>query len=190
MRKRIGCIAIIIAGVLFMSSCTSFQDRISRLLMTSDERKSIRRLEQVLGAIEDKDIEALRSLFSQKGLEETENFEENIDALFELFQGKVLTKEKPSGPTVFEGQEAGYSNRWQQISSFYYVQTDQEKYFFLMEDYPIDERDPDNVGLYLLLVVKAENHDKIFDETEKILFDTVNNVTVEIPRSGVYIPFK
>lgn len=190
MLKRISCIVVIIVGVIIMSSCISYQDRLARLLMSNDEKKSIKRLEQVLDALEDQDAEALKSLFSQKALEETESFEENVDALFELFQGEILTKEKPSGPTVYEGHNDGYSGRWKEISSYYYVQTDKERYFFLMKDYPVDTSHPDNVGLYLLLVVKENDESKIWDESEKIIYDIVDGEIVKIPRSGVYIPFR
>lgn len=62
--------------------------------------------------------------------------------------------------------------------------TDKQKYFFLIDDYPIDTDHPDNVGLYLLLIVKAEDRLKIYDGDQKILYDGDK----EIPRAGIYIP--
>ena len=65
MLKRVSCIVIIV-GVLFMSSCTSLQDRISRLLMTSDERAANKCYEQVVKALEKQDKEAIKGMFSEK----------------------------------------------------------------------------------------------------------------------------
>lgn len=59
-----------------------------------------------------------------------------------------------------------------------------------MDDVPTDTSSPNNVGLYLLLVVKAEYEEKIWDEKEKILYTIVNGEIEEIPHFGIYLPFK
>lgn len=181
-------LVIILTGVFFMSSCSPIKDRFSKLLMTGDEKTSMNRLEQVLEAIENKDNNALKSLFSQEALNETENFEKDINALFEFFQGKVISKEKSDGPTVFDSIDGG--KRRQKISSYFYIQTEKQKYFILMDDFPIDTFNPDNEGLYLILLVKAEDEEKIWDENEKILYDIVNGEIIDIPHSGIYIPYQ
>jgi hypothetical protein len=56
----------------------------------------------------------------------------------------------------------------------------------LLDDYPVDTYNPDNVGLYLLLVVKAEDEEKIWDGDQKIIYDGDK----EIWRVGIYIPLK
>lgn len=189
MTKRIGCILIIL-GVLFMSSCSSIQEKLSKLLMTRDERQSFNRLEQVMDAIETKDTNALKALFSKNALDAAVDFEENAEILFEFFQDGIVSMEKSGGPGVYESKSSKKGEHLKLIRSYYYIQVETETYFLLMRDYPIDISNPDNVGLYLLLVVKAEEKAKIWDENEKILYDTVNGELQPIPRSGVYLPFK
>lgn len=156
--------------------------------MTSDERISINRLEQVLEAIENKDNDALKSLFSLEVLNKMENFQENANALFEFFEGEIISKKMSEGPTVFDNMES--NNHRKKISSYFFVQTDKQRYFILMDDVPTDTSSPNNVGLYLLLVVKAEYEEKIWDEKEKILYTIVNGEIEEIPHFGIYLPFK
>ena len=188
-KKQATCILIIIlTGVFFMGSCSPIKDRLSKFLMTSDERISMNRLEQVLEAIENKDTDALKSLFSQEALNEIENFQEDASDLFEFFQGKIISKEMSDGPTVFDSMEG--DNQCKEISSYFYVETDQQKYFILIDDFPTDTSNPSNVGLYLLLVVRAENEEKIWDEKEKVLYSIVNGAIEEIPHVGIYMPFK
>ena len=63
--------------------------------------------------------------------------------------------------------------------------------FSQLEDFPIDTFEPDNVGLYLLLVVKAEDHDKIYDEDYKIIYDkTTDDELIKLSHAGVYVPIK
>lgn len=187
--RRIGCILIIL-GVLFMSSCSSVQEKLSKLLMTRDERLSFNRLEQVVDAIERKDTNALKALFSKNALDAAEDFEENAEILFEFFHDGIISVEEADGPGAYESKNRREGKHIIKLSSFYYIQTEAETYFLLMRDYPIDTTDPKNVGLHLLLVVKKEEEDKIWDENEKILHDTVNGELQPIPRSGVYLPFK
>ena len=188
-KKQAKCILVIIlTGVFFMGSCSPIKDKFSKFLMTSDDRIQINLLEQVLEAIENKDNDALKSLFSLEVLNKMENFQENANALFEFFEGEIISKKMSEGPTVFDNMES--NNHRKKISSYFFVQTDKQRYFILMDDVPTDTSSPNNVGLYLLLVVKAEYEEKIWDEKEKILYTIVNGEIEEIPHFGIYLPFK
>jgi hypothetical protein len=41
--------------------------------------------------------------------------------------------------------------------SWYRIDTDMQKYFFILIEYPIDIKHPENVGLYTLKAIKADN---------------------------------
>jgi hypothetical protein len=150
----------------------------------SDDTKANARLEQVIEAIKNKDKDAIKSLFSKKALGEAEDFDGSMDDLLVFFQGKVDSWKKSSGPTVFESNDYGHTTK--EVSSYYFVDTDKQKYFFLLRDYPIDTDHPDNVGLYMLLVVKAEDREKIYDRNQKILFDG----NKKISHAGIYLPLE
>jgi len=183
MRKLI-IIALSILSILLLSSCTIGGSRTGMLNLDNDDRIANARLKQVLEAIKNKDSETLKSLFSKQALSDADDFDKSMEDLFDFFQGEVDSWEKPSGPTVFESNEHGRKTK--QINSYYDVSTDKQKYFFLMRDYPVDTEHPDNVGLYLLLIVKSEDEEKIWDGEQKIIYDG----KVKIPRVGVYLPIK
>lgn len=183
MRKLI-ISSILILGMLFLSSCSLGNSRTEMLNRDSDDTKANARLEQVIEAIKNKDKESLKSLFSQKALSEVDDFDGSTNDLLDFFQGEVESWKKSSGPTVFESNDHGHVKK--EVSSYYYVNTDKQKYFFLLQDYPVDTDHPDNVGLYLLLVVKSEDREKIYDGDKKILYDG----NKDIPRVGIYLPIK
>lgn len=183
MRKLI-ISSILVFGMLLSSSCSLGTIRTEMLNRDSDDSKANARLEQVIEAIKNKDKDNLKSLFSQKALGEVDDFDSNINDLFNFFQGEVESWEKSSGPTVFESNDHGHVKK--EVSSYYYVNTDKQKYFFLLQDYPVDTDDPENVGLYLLLVVRAEDREKIYDGSQKILFDGEKKIS----HAGIFLPIK
>ncbi|WBW98150.1 DUF5104 domain-containing protein [Oceanirhabdus sp. W0125-5] len=176
--------SILILSMLFLSSCSVGCSRTGRLFKDNDDKKAEARLKEVIEALENQDKDALKVVFSEKALDEADDFDDSMDNLFDFFQGEVDSWKKSSGPTVFESNNNGHKIK--EVSSYYYVNTDKKKYFFLLEDYPVDTEHPNNVGLYMLLVVKAEDRKKIYDGEQKILFDGRKR----IPRVGIYIPFE
>ncbi|OPX45079.1 hypothetical protein CLHUN_09660 [Ruminiclostridium hungatei] len=182
--RKLTIISTLILGMLFLSSCSLGGLRTEMLNRDSDETKANARLEQVIEAIKSKDKDALKSLFSKKALEEAVDFDSSMNDFFDFFQGKVDSWEKPSGPKVSETNDYGHVKK--EVSSYYYVNTDKQKYFFLLRDYPVDTDHPDNVGLYLLLVVKSEDEEKIWDGDQKILYDGDQKIS----HVGIYIPIK
>ena len=176
-------ISIIIAILCFLCSCAGFGGR--RVIYFDDtDIKATKRIKQIIKIINKEDKEAFKKLFSQKAIEEADGFDENLDHLFELFQGKIESWEKNSGPSVSKSSDYGHIIK--NVSSYYYITTtDGQKYFFLLDDFPIDTDHPDNVGLFLLIVAKAEDSDKIFDDDQKVLYDG----DTALNPSGICIPF-
>jgi len=54
-----------------------------------EERAAKKRIKEILAAIENKDKEAMKALFSKKALAEVNDFDEGVDYLFDFFQGDV-----------------------------------------------------------------------------------------------------
>ena len=139
-------------------------------------------MDEIIEALENQDKDALKKMFSRQALNEVEDFDGSMDNLFDFFQGKFDSWEKLSGPTVFESNNYGHKTK--EVSSYFYVNTDKQKYFFLLRDYPVDTDHPDNVGIYMILVVKAEDEEKIYDGDQKILYDG----NKKLSHAGIYIP--
>ena len=181
MNKSFTILSLLLTIVL-LNSCGTGGGRM--ILFNDYDKQADARFEQVVETIKKNDKEALIELFSTKALDETIELDENLDSLFKFIQGEIISWEKPNGPAVFESSNYGHTTK--KVSSFYYVNTEKQNYYFLLEDFPVDTDNPNNVGLYLLLVVKAENEEKIYDRSQKVLFDDDKKIT----HAGIYIPFE
>lgn len=165
-------IVVPLVFVLLFSSCTSNKSEtggfkmgevINRFLgkfIETDEEKGNKKMECILDSLKNEDREALKSIFSPKALEDAEDFDGSADYLFSFFQGDVESWQKNRGP--FSSMSKDHQCRRVEIISFYEVNTDLQKYLFFLLDYPIDTYDPDNVGLYSLRVIKAEDEETEF----------------------------
>lgn len=172
--KRILVIFLVIFSVMVLSSCSSEKWK------SDDERKNAR-VEDILEAIKNKDKDALRSMFSEKALREAVDFDGSVEKLFSALEGEADSWEMKDGGGSSSSEDGDVTKM---LSSYCYVTWDGERYFFLMDDYTVNSQEPNNLGLSLLLVVREEDESKIYDDTQKILFDGDKKLT----HTGVYIP--
>ncbi|WP_308897942.1 DUF5104 domain-containing protein [Candidatus Desulfosporosinus nitrosoreducens] len=131
----------------------------------SDDKKADARLEQVIVAIQNQDKNALTAMFSKQALAEAKDFDGSMNYLFELFQGKVQSK-KNDGLIVDESDNYGHSKK--EVKSFYIVETDKQKYLFFLLEYTTNTDQSDNVGLYSLRVIKAEDENTQYSSWQKM----------------------
>jgi len=145
-------------------------------------------IERMIEAINEGDKETIKSFFSKSTLEEVDDFDGSVENLFSFIQGTIDSWEKLTGAYTSDSRDHGQRRRI--FSSYYHINTDEQQYFFLFDNCSIDTEHPDNVGIYLLLVVKSEDERKIYDGANKILFDSNADGKVEIPRIGIYLPIE
>ncbi|MDF2822204.1 MAG: hypothetical protein K0R15_2652 [Clostridiales bacterium] len=178
-------LSIFFSGIIIvmLSSCVG-GSRIEVLNQASDEEVANEKLIKIIEFIENEDEEGLKSMFSKRALDESGNFSENAELLFEFLKGEMVTWEKDSGPTVYSSND--YGKVVKEVDSYYHVETDMETYFFLINDYPVDDSSADNEGVNMLLVVRVENELDIFDQEREILFK--NGEKISPP--GIYLPIK
>ena len=158
MDKKIACL-IIIFSVFFLSSCSLGGSRTNMLDKMDDDKAADARLELVLEAIKNEDKDALESMFSQTALEETDDFDGSMEYLFSFFQGDVVSWER-HGLSVGETIDHGESTK--RIYVYYNVNTNQQKYLMFFVQWTVDTEHPENVGIYALRVVKAEDEENLF----------------------------
>ena len=182
--RQFRTILLLVVAMCSLNACSFVGSRVAMLNKNIDEKNTAIRLEQVIEAISNKDKEAIKTIFSKKALDETDDFDKNTEYLFSFIQGAIDSWEKSNGPTVSES--INYGSVIKEVSSYYYINTDKQKYYFLLRDYPVDTEHHDNVGLYMLLVVKAEDREKIYDGDKKIIFDGDKKLS----HAGIYIPIK
>lgn len=145
-------------STLLLSSC-SFAGEImnNSSLFKSDASIANERFEQILDACQKQDAAALKEMFSEKAINDAVNFDDSITALFDFFQGEVITYENFGGGVKVDKEKHrdGRSKKW--ISSTYDVETSAEKYRLAFEEYTVDTADPNNIGVYSLYIIKAED---------------------------------
>ena len=173
---------IIINSVVLLSACTSGWSRAAMLSLDDTKKEMTIQFEEIVEALNNEDKEALKIKFSEQTIKEEEDFDENIESLYNFIQGDIVSWEKIVGAGTSESIDRG--EKVKDVNSYFYVNTDDEKYYFLLDTRLIDTANPDKVGISLLLVVRAVDREKIYDDSQKILFDGDE----ELQRTGIYIP--
>lgn len=160
--KRISVLILIITTLL-LGSCNMFRGAtVPRRLPESHEDE---RMNSILDAMKNGDKDALKSMFSKKTLSEATSFDENLNALFDFFQGEVKSVTVKGNSSSFQRHD-GIVKSW--TNAWYKVETDQHNYLFIFVDYEKDEELEDNIGLYMLRVILEEEKDELFKSWEEI----------------------
>jgi len=124
-------------------------------IFDNDDKTTDKRLEQVIEAISKHDKAALKAMFSSKALSGANNFDGSMDYLFDFFQGSVSSYNRDAGPLVDESTDHG--DKVKEVKTWYSVNANKQKYLFFLLEYTEDTGHSDNVGLYTLRVIRAED---------------------------------
>ena len=109
---------------------------------------------KVLNAIQSRDENALRKLFSSKTVEQVDGFNQSMEDLFDYYQGEYLSLDwKGSGG----GEKWDYGKKQKYIGFSYDVKTTKNEFRFSIDYCSIDSADEDNVGIYSLYVIKMKD---------------------------------
>ncbi len=133
--------------------------RTQLLDVDNDQQQAQKTLKRVLDAIEKRDKIALKSVFSKKALNESIDIDKEIEALFNFYEGNLISWQENELPQTSDHIQYG-SLAQRRLVFCPRVITDKKKYFFGLLDFPVDKENPDNQGLYALLVIypKDEKH--------------------------------
>ena len=146
--------ALLLIGMLLLSSC-SLGELNMKLFVDSDSQLADKRMEEILKALKNEDRETVKSMFSTKARTEATDFDGGIEYLFSFFQGEIESWKRTTGPGVFE--EKHHGARTKKMVSWYSVNTSTQKYLVFILENAIDTEHPENVGLFSLRVIKAED---------------------------------
>lgn len=169
MAKRL--ILIITAAILALSmqSCKSFQ-----YAMINEEEVAKTHFQQIIDALESKDKEGLKKVFSPNALKEAKDIDSSIDAVMELYKGHMTSMEDAT--TTSDSKNEGV--RTKEMECSYRVITDAGYYSIYFVDKLIDSKDSGNVGVYMLKVIKETKEREYFywgdgTETAGVYYETV-----------------
>lgn len=180
MKKLLNLLQLITL-IIILCSCNGIS-RTELLNHASDEDIANEKLTKIINYIENKDEEGLKSMFSKRALDEAEDFSDNAELLFEYIDGEVISFEKDSGPTVFSSNN--YGEVVKEVDAYYYVETNKETYFFMINDFPEDDSNAENEGVNMLLVVRKDDSLDVYEEG--ILYKDGKRISPP----GVYLPIR
>ena len=146
-------VLILLITTILLSACNFGEDTV---LFDDGSLNADARLEEILVAITENNGDELEKMFSKTALSQANDFQEQEENLFQLFQGTVESWERTgfTSPTSVENGE-----KVVQSVSWYDVVTDEMEYVFFTLECTEDTKEPDNIGLSTLTVVKKEEED-------------------------------
>ena len=121
------------------------------------------RIEQIVAALKENNIESLKSLFSAKAISEAGNFENDFYRLCQFFQGTIKTWERDS---LAADRSIDYGKQSLMIRYGILISTDIDDYSLFIIDYNIDTINPDNEGIYMLEIWK-QSYDGEWDSWQE-----------------------
>ena len=139
-------VLLLVVNTLLFNACSGHT---GGLFMQEDKRADAR-MEQIVSAIKDKDKEALKTLFSQKALNEASDFDDEIDYLFDLIQGDIVFWERDGWAS---SKSITHGKKTLMIRCSLDIETDKDTYSFFVIDYNIDTLNPDNQGVFMLELI-------------------------------------
>lgn len=149
--RRVKIFILITSLFLCLTSCTN-----TRSLIASATGNPF---EKIISAIQEKNTEDLKSLFSPNALKETNDFDGGAEYLFGFFQGDIISMDEAS---ISSGSNHN-GEKLRKIKYMNTVTTRKGKYVVFYINILEDTDDTDNVGLYMLQIIKEADMEKEFD---------------------------
>ena len=149
--------------MILLTSCSFTPSHIRERFFDNDAQIANNHFEKLINAIQSQDKDALQSLFSRKAISEADNFDESMVALFDFFQGEMLSYDDFGAHSSDSGMNNGDTKQiWKAIQSTYDVVTDKQTYRIAIKEFIEDTENEDNVGIYSLSVIRKEDSDLQF----------------------------
>lgn len=153
--KKIVLLLSVLGIVLSLSSCSAY----TAVLARDDKKYGETRFQNIIDALENKDEEEIKKMFSPNALKEAKDIDGGIEYLMKFYKGKFVSKEG----SYIASHSKGDGEKTIEMSYFYRVTTDKDKFIVFFIDKVYDRKNPDNVGLYMLQIIKLSDEEKEFD---------------------------
>jgi len=178
--------ALTLTAMLSLSGCSMVRNIQASLLpalrelqlnatMPSEEQATDEMAQQIVAALDARDKEVLRSLFSEKALSEADDMDEGLDYIMETYKGTSKTYE--SGGSQIQ-DHYGSPGRTKTIFGFYNIETNYKSYMLYFEYQLIDASSPDAIGLTFVKLVDFDMWDR----------DEANRDSSSYGKVGIYNP--
>ena len=168
--KRI-CLVVLLLASLLLSGCSVHKlldqvmnadldqvaqwekDMFGRFYSTNREQSEAM-MQKFIAAIESRDEAALKELFSDLVIGNTEGFDDQIAQLFAFYEGSAVSI-YTSGPGSHS--EKNGEVYYKEIFDTFEIRTDSQAYRITYKFCTIDSVHPENVGILSVYIIKEEN---------------------------------
>lgn len=161
--KKIILLITIMVFSLLLVSCNSAKSmmhaRENELNASNDNKIADTHFNKIMEALKNEDKEGLKKIFSPNALKEAKDIDGGIDYIMKFYKGNI--KSKDVAHEVSEENEHGKKTK--EIKVSYTVTTDKGTYIVFFIDKLVDTKNPDNIGLYMLQIIKESDKEKEFD---------------------------
>jgi len=152
-RKLItGLACCLLIGI--MTGCTVASSRGEYMMMQndSDKEKANAVMEPLVEALEEKDVESVKELFSTYAFENSDNLEEKIGELMDYYPGYDGEYEVTVSTEEYMNRGVG----WYVLYAHYHLTKDDKPYEIMLTILSREDREPDKIGLYSIQVMESE----------------------------------
>lgn len=160
MKKIYLMIVFLIISTLLLTSCQAGRN-INSISFSEDTDNNLADIciNNLCGGIKEKDKMAVKKIFSEKACSESDNIEVRIDELFEFIKGEVLSWKIEESPIVEDYAEARKKSKREMF--WFSLKTTEEVYSVFLSYYPIEDINPDNKGVYSMLIIKESDENTL-----------------------------
>lgn len=160
--KRLIIFITIMVFSLGLISCNSARtmvnDRLAELNGSNDDETADKCFQKIIEALDNKDKEELKKIFSPNALKEANDIDSSINEMMNFYKGKMKSNKR----TVATSESKDYGENKKELNCSYKVTTDDGNYSIHFVEKLIDTKNPNNVGIYTLDIMKEQDGDKFF----------------------------
>lgn len=157
--KKIMTIALFITFIIILGGCMDRRKQL-RNELGSEQEMADKVMEEISLALDNKDSDAIKEMFSLQARENTTELQQQILDLISFYKGKMTSYEGHISSSNVREKGANVSKY---IQGMYRLCTEKENYQVHFEYRPISEDKPDEIGMNSLELVTEETYQKAVD---------------------------
>jgi hypothetical protein len=154
-KRFVSIITVIMLAVSLLSCSKNNGTRYIR----DDRTISDARFEKIVECLENNDRETLKNMFSVNAVKEAKDLDGSIEYVMDFYKGKLISKDYALQSS--DSKEDGVKTS--ELKGYYEVKADKDEYLIFFVDKVVDNKNPDNMGLYMLQIIKLKDIGKYCD---------------------------
>ncbi|MBU3075523.1 DUF5104 domain-containing protein [Clostridium estertheticum] len=165
--KKLILFITIITLSLGLIACSSVKSKLMKAResalngeISNDNKIGNARIKKIIECLESNDKKGLKKMFFPKALKEAKDIDGGIDYIMEFYKGKMKSSDEG---TIVTEDSVEDGEKKSELDCRYIVTTDKDTYIVFFIEKTVDTKNADNVGLYMLQIIKESDREKEFD---------------------------